>query len=246
MNLLKKVAIEPNMDNNEKITPENYANWFGLYQLCQLSKQKRFINISSVEFGELLGVSQQTGSRRIKELEDLGWIKRKIVSKTQKISITRKGTNIMLSIYKNLKDLLESILIVGEVTEGIHEGSYYVSIKGYFDQFKKKLGFEPFKGTLNLKLSDTNISILNEKLSNIRPVIIDGFKDQNREYGPVKCYDVFISRLDNKDNRRKAAILDIQRTHHEKHIVEILAKPYLRDYFNLKDGDKLIIDIIKH
>ncbi|MFX0025246.1 MAG: DUF120 domain-containing protein [Candidatus Hermodarchaeota archaeon] len=233
------------MKENEEITPENYANWFALFELCRLTKDRRSINISSVEFGELLGLSQQTGSRRIKDLEDLGWIKRRSEGKTQKISITKEGASVMLNIYRNLKELLEAILIVGEVTEGIHEGGYYVAIKGYFDQFKNKLGFEPYKGTLNLKLSDTDNSILREKLQYIRPVIIDGFKNQEREYGSVKCYDVYIYRLDNKNNRRKAAILDIKRTHHKKNVIEILAKPYLRDYFNLKDGDKLIIEVIK-
>ena len=76
--------------------------------------------------------------------------------------------------------------------------------------------------------------------------MIEGFKDQNREYGPVRCYDVMIARLDDMEKRRKAAILDITRTHHDENIIEILAKPYLRDYFNLKNGDKLIIEVIKN
>jgi len=233
------------MNNSGDISPDNYANWFALYQLCHLAKDRRYIEISTIKFGEILGLSQQTGSRRINDLEQLGWIKRKITGKTQRISITKEGANIMLVIYKDLKNLLESILIIGEVTEGIHEGGYYVSIKGYYQQFKDKLGFEPYKGTLNLRLSDTDNELLREKLKNIAPIIIDGFKDLNREYGPVKCYDAYISRMDDKNNRRKAAILDIQRTHHKENIIEILAKPYLRDYFHLKDGDKLIIDISK-
>ena len=234
------------MDDMEEITPENYGNWFALYKLCQIIKNNTYVPISSSEFGKLLGLSQQTGSKRINELTTLGWIKREKQGKTQKISITRKGANIMLSIYKTLKEILETIVVIGEVCEGMHEGAYYVSIKGYFDQFNDKLGFEPYKGTLNLKLSETAISILREKLNNIGPVIINGFKDQNREYGPVRCYDVMIARLDDMKKQRKAAILDITRTHHDENIIEILAKPYLRDYFNLKNGDKLIIEVIKN
>ena len=233
------------MESNEEISPDNYANWFALLKLCQLTKHEKSIQISSMKFGESLNLSQQTGNRRINDLVQLGWIEKKVEGKYQIISITKKGATVMLNIYKNLKSLLESILIVGVVREGMHEGGYYVSIKGYYDQFKNKLGFEPFKGTLNLLLSDTGISILREKLDSIAPVIIEGFQDQNREYGPVKCYDVFISRLDDRDLRRKAAILDIQRTHHDKNTIEILAKPYLRDLFNLKDGDKLIIEFYK-
>ncbi|TFG25973.1 MAG: CTP-dependent riboflavin kinase [Promethearchaeota archaeon] len=234
------------MDDKEEINPENYGNWFALYKLCQLTKQNTSVLISSIDFGKLLGLSQQTGSRRINELIELGWIKREKEGKSQRISITKQGANVMLSIYKKLKEILESIVVIGEVCEGMHEGAYYVSIKGYFDQFNDKLGFEPYKGTLNLKLSETAISILREKLNNIGPVIIDGFKDQNREYGPVRCYDVVIARLDDMKKQRKAAILDITRTHHDENIIEILAKPYLRDYFNLKNGDKLIIEVIKN
>ncbi len=230
----------------EEISQENYANWFALYQLCRLTKNKRKITISTIKFGEILGLSQQSGSRRINALIELHWIKRKTDGKLQTISITKEGTNVMLTVYKNLKSLLESILIVGEVVEGMHEGGYYVAIQGYYDQFKKKLGFEPYIGTLNLLLTDTTNTILREKLQNISPVVIEGFKDQSREYGAVICYDVYISRMDDKNNRRKAAILDIKRTHHEKNIIEILAKPYLRDHFHLKDGDKLIIELIKN
>jgi riboflavin kinase len=125
------------------------------------------------------------------------------------------------------------------------EGAYYVSIKGYYDQFQERLGFLPYKGTLNLELNNTNIELLREKLRNIKPVVISGFKDDNSErtYGVVDCYDCTISRIDNPDEKIKAAILDIKRTHHKKNIIEILAKPYLRDYLVLKDGDKLIIEL---
>ena len=233
------------MENNEEISPKNHANWFALLKLCQLSKYQRSIQLSSSKFGELLGLSQQSAHRRIIDLEELNWIKREVEGKSQRISITKEGLNVMLNIYKNLKSLLESILIIGVVREGMHEGGYYVSIKGYYDQFKNKLGFEPFKGTLNLELSDTSISILREKLDSIAPIIIEGFQDHNREYGPVKCYDVYISRIDDRNLRRKAAILDIKRTHHDMNIIEILAKPFLRDLFNLKNGDKLIIEFNK-
>ncbi|MFO8018269.1 MAG: DUF120 domain-containing protein [Promethearchaeia archaeon] len=231
------------MKNGYNVDPDNYANWFALFCLCSQLGSKRSIKISSGEFGELLGVSQQTASRRINELINLGWINRKIKGKTQNIWITEEGADVMLGVYKTLKNILERVLIVGEVTEGIGEGAYYVAIKGYYDQFKEKLGYEPFKGTLNLKLSDMNNSLLRENLNNRSPVIIEGFEDQSRKYGPVECYDCKIAPLGNRSNNLDAAILDIERTHHKSNIVEIMAKPYLRDYYNLKDGDKLIITL---
>jgi len=233
------------MSNKKEISPENYANWFALYQLCKRIEYRQTINISSVEFGKLLNLSQQTASKRINDLVELEWIKRKVEKKTQKIVVTQKGNNAMLLMFKNLKDILASIVILGTVQSGMKEGAYYVAIKGYFKQFQDKLGFLPFKCNLNLELNDTNIDLLREKLTYIKPVIISGFKDDNSErtYGNVQCYDCFISRIDNPEEKIKAAILDIQRTHHEKNTIEILAKPYLREFFNLKDGDRLIIEL---
>jgi riboflavin kinase len=233
------------MTNERDISPDNYANWFALYQLCKHIEHRQTINISSVEFGKLLSLSQQTASRRISDLENLGWIKRKIEKKTQKIVLTKKGSDVMLLMYKNLKNILEKIVIIGTVQSGMKEGAYYVSIKGYYDQFQEKLGFLPYKGTLNLELNNTNIDLLREKLKNLKPVVIAGFKDDNSErtYGVVHCYNCSFSRIDNPEEKIKAAILDIKRTHHKKNIIEILAEPYLRDYFNLKDGNKLIIEL---
>ena len=233
------------MSNEGEISPENYANWFALYQLCNHIEHRQTINISSVEFGKLLNLSQQTASRRINDLIELKWIKRKIENKTQKIVLTKEGSDVMLLMYKNLKNILESIVILGTVQNGMKEGAYYVSIKGYYDQFQDKLGFLPYKGTLNLELNSTNINLLREKLNNLKPVIIAGFQDDNSErtYGVVYCYDCIISRIDNPEKKIIAAILDIKRTHHKQNIIEILAEPYLREYFNLKDGDKLIIEL---
>ena len=233
------------MTNEIDVSPDNYANWFALYQLCKHIEHRQTINISSVEFGKLLNLSQQTASRRISDLENLGWIKRRIEKKIQKIILTKKGSDVMLLMYKNLKTILERIVIIGTVQSGLKEGAYYVSIKGYYDQFQEKLGFLPYKGTLNLELNNTNIDLLREKLKNLKPVVIAGFKDDNSErtYGIVHCYNCSISRIDNSEEKIKAAILDIKRTHHKKNIIEILAEPYLRDYFNLKDGNKLIIEL---
>ncbi|MHA1914089.1 MAG: DUF120 domain-containing protein [Promethearchaeota archaeon] len=230
--------------NKEIVSPDNYANWFGLYHLCRNIGSQKAIHISSVEFGKLLNISQQTASRRIGNLEEIGWIQRRIVGKEQIIKITKAGADEILAMYKNLRQILEEILIVGEVTPGMGEGGYYVRIPGYLEQFQKKLGFKPYYGTLNLQFSDLNKELLEENLKNRIPVIIEGFEDKKlgRTYGAVECHDCFVSSLDNQDIKIKAAILKIKRTHHKKNIVEILAEEFLRDTMDLKDGDRIRVE----
>ncbi len=241
------------MEDKDIVSSENYANWFALYSLCQIIGSRKSIHISSVEFGKILNLSQQTASRRINQLEEIDWIQRKISGKEQIIRITKKGADVMLAMYKDLKQILEEILIVGEVTEGMGEGGYYVRIKEYYEQFKEKLGFTPYYGTLNLQLSDLNKQLLDENLKNRMPVRIIGFEKEEqkegglvkRTYGAVDCYKCIISRLDDQNNKVNAAILKIKRTHHKKNIVEILAAPFLRDRLGLKDGDRLRIEFLK-
>ncbi len=235
------------MEDRERISSDNYANWFALYHLCQNIGSRKAIHISSVKFGKILNLSQQTASRRINQLEEIGWIQRKIIGKEQIIRITKKGADIMLAMYMDLKQILEEILIVGEVVTGMKEGAYYVAIKRYYDQFQEKLKFKPFLGTLNLTLSELNNELLTENLKNQNSIIIKSFEDENagRSYGLVHCYSCLVSRLDDQDKKINAAILKIKRTHHKKNIVEIIAAPYLRDELNLKDGDEVRIELKK-
>lgn len=234
----------------EEIPPDHYANWFALFHLCQNIGSQKAIHMSSVEFAKILNLSQQTASRRLSQLEEIGWIKRKIIGKEQSIKITKKGADVMLIMYKKLKQILEEILIVGEVTEGMGEGGYYVRIQEYYIQFKEKLGFNPWYGTLNLQFNDLNKELLEESLKNQIPVRIEGFEKEDEEhgkrtFGSVECYNCNISCLDNQDKKIKAAILRIKRTHHKKNIVEIIAEPYLREILKLKDGDRIRLEFSK-
>ena len=45
------------------------------------------------------------------------------------------------------------VVLTGRVKSGLGEGRYYMSQKGYRAQFAKRLGIDPYPGTLNLRLS---------------------------------------------------------------------------------------------
>ena len=56
------------MPEERNISPDNYANWFTLFHLCQHIGNQKAIHISSGDLGEKMGVSQQTASRRLLSL----------------------------------------------------------------------------------------------------------------------------------------------------------------------------------
>ena len=64
-------------------------NIFFLYQLCRAMKPgTRRVNISTTLYGESLGMSQQSASRHLKELEDEGFVRRMKTGRGMDITLT--------------------------------------------------------------------------------------------------------------------------------------------------------------
>ncbi|MCW1310894.1 MAG: CTP-dependent riboflavin kinase [Candidatus Parvarchaeota archaeon] len=132
---------------------------------------------------------------------------------------------------------MEKIELVGSVFTGMGRGAHFLSIESFVKQFKKKLGYKPFPGTLNLKLDKKYIEIKKRLFLN-KGVRIDGFVENGVEYGGASCYAVKV----NKKIRGHA--LKIDKTCYGEDVIEIIAPICLRKKFNLKDGDLVRIESI--
>ncbi|MHA1505953.1 MAG: DUF120 domain-containing protein [Candidatus Asgardarchaeia archaeon] len=216
--------------------------WFTLYELVKYAGGLRDIEISTYELAKLIKTSQQTASRRLIELSKMGLIIREFRKTGEVISLTPKGLEALFVVFKGLKSLLEgmpTIKIRGELFTGVGEGAYYVSLPRYKEQFKEKLGFEPYPGTLNLKVKDF-VDLSNLKYIYRLPGIeIEGFKDGLRTYGGVKCFPVVVN------GKVKGAIIRAARTHYSEDVVEVIASICLREELNLKDGDEVELEVVK-
>src|SRR5438552_18128602 len=76
--------------------------------------------------------------------------------------------------------------ISGTVTSGLREGAFYMRQKGYKDQFRKKLWFEPYEGTLNLKIGGPALAKL-QILQDSPGIEIAGFEAAGRTFAGAKC-----------------------------------------------------------
>ncbi|MFA4936532.1 MAG: DUF120 domain-containing protein, partial [Candidatus Methanoperedens sp.] len=126
-----------------------------LKRLALLGAHNKPVELSSVEFASHIDGSPQTAARKLKNLEDENLISRQILHKGQLISITKNG---LAALQNELNDYQEifsgngSIKVLsGKVITGLGEGQYYISLEGYRTQFREKLGFDPYPGTLNIK-----------------------------------------------------------------------------------------------
>ncbi len=187
-----------------------------------------------------IGASQQTASRKLIEMERLGLISRVRTGRNQKVRITAEGLQEVTGMYHVLKRVFEArreeLAMRGVVFTGLSEGSYYMSLEGYRKQFRSKLGFEPYPGTLNLRVRKEDLE--ERKLLETFPSIyVEGFANQKRSYGPAKCYRATVN-----DRVGSAIILPI-RAHYGSDVVELIAPQSLRKQLRLKDGDSVTVRV---
>jgi len=216
---------------------------FTLLKLAEMGAHRRVAKISTEYLAEKLGMSQQTASRNLIELDKIKWIERTITPEGCLIKITDAGVKELKKLHSNLRLLIEaayppSITLEGTIFTGLGEGAYYVTREPYRKQFIEKLGFDPYPGTLNLRLATDYDVKTRSELEAYPAVEIQGFKNETRTYGNVKCYPTII------DNRAKGALISALRSHYDASVIEIIAPVFLRRKLKLKDGHKVKVEVL--
>jgi len=195
--------------------------------------------LSTVKLAEELKISQQSASRILIELEKEGFLERKGVGRFRKIRLTEKALKELLEVHIQLKDIFEKeseVKLEGVVFTGLGEGAYYTQLPHYVNEFKRKLGFKPYPGTLNLRLVKKEDILKRMLLEKAADVVIEGFSNGVRAYGGAKCIRGLL-------DGEEVFIIFIERTHYSKNVIEIVAPVCLREKFNLKDGDKVTLKV---
>lgn len=210
-----------------------------LKRLALLGAHNKPLEMSSVEFASHIDSSPQTAARKLKSLEDEKLISRQILHSGQLISITKSGLE---ALQKELYDYQEIFSgngsikkLKGRVITGLGEGQYYISLEGYRMQFREKLGFDPYPGTLNLKLDYKSIELRRRISPNIR---ISGFTAHNRTFGSGRCFNVRISDIE-------GAVIVPERSHYPEDVIEVIAPVNLRQRLNLDDGSTTEVEVTK-
>lgn len=212
-----------------------------LTQLLSKGAKHNFVPITTSSLGKSINKSQQAASKHLLELEQDGFIERVTSGKNVSVKITAKGYSEMVKLSSILKTSLESapsfVELKGTLVSGMGEGAYYMSLKGYTKQFKEKIGYVPFPGTLNVKLSKKEHIETVSQFYNRDCILINGFSDKKRTYGWVKCFNAKLNNLIDCE------LVILERTHHDNSVIELISKINIRKTAKLKDGSNLTIKI---
>lgn len=212
---------------------------FTISQLLKMGARYTFVPVTTSDLAKIMEKSQQSISKELIDMEKSGLIKRTIVSRKHGIMITAKGYEEVKKITEILKTSLQTRTIIklhGRIVTGVGEGAHYMSMNDYTKQFKKKIGYIPFPGTLNIKLENTSDKTLLSMISDMKEIMINGFADKKRTYGWVKCYPAKLKDI-------SCHLVILERTHHDNSIVEIISKVEIRKRAKLKNGSKVVITI---
>ena len=212
-----------------------------MLELLLLGAKDKPVKLSTGELAKRIGKSQQAASKHLLELEQNGYIERTKLRNRSFVKITQRGNDTLLELHLQLKSALEGEELAsethGEVFTGLGEGAYYISLKGYRKQFVRKLGFDPYPGTLNLRLVSSLDRLIRSSLEKLPGIVIEGFEDGQRTYGGAKCFMCRINDL------VQGAVLVLERTNYDDSVLEVIAPVRLRDRLDLKDGDPVKINI---
>ncbi|AFS81332.1 hypothetical protein NKOR_07335 [Candidatus Nitrosopumilus koreensis AR1] len=212
-----------------------------LSYLLSKGAKHNYVTITTSSLGKSIKKSQQAASKHLLELEQNQFIDRIISGRNISVKITSKGFSEMVKLSAILQKSLDSfpsnVELKGTLVSGMGEGAYYMGLKGYTKQFKSKIGYVPFPGTLNVRLDQKIHQEAIKQFETLDGIKIKSFSDGKRTYGWVKCFPAKLN------NSIKCDLILLERTHHDNSVVELISKTCLRKTAKLKDGSKVSVKI---
>jgi len=128
---------------------------------------------------------------------------------------------------------LKPFNVKGRVFSGDGKGARFIKLPWVREQIIEKLGFIPYPGTLNIKISE-DIGELKESLKRTKEIEISPAKGFCRGRCFKACF------MDNI----KCAIIIPEVENYPEDVIEVIASINLREKFQLKDGDMTEVKIL--
>jgi riboflavin kinase, archaea type len=126
---------------------------------------------------------------------------------------------------------LNTVTFEGKVFTGEGNGKKYLALPWVQRQVKEKLGFKPFLGTLNLKLT---------RESSLRRKLLE--KNESPTICPAEGYCVGVLLKATVDAMECAVIIPKVKNYPEN-VLEIIAPVNLREKLKVKDDDEVAVTV---
>ena len=126
--------------------------------------------------------------------------------------------------------------LLGRLTTGIGQGKHFTRLDWARQQFMNKLGIDPFPGTINLIIDDSESMKVWDRLKVTTGVRIDNPNDGPHDCD-ARCYPVSI------ESQIDGAIILPEIAGYSPVQIEVIAAKSVRDVLGIEDGDSLRLEI---
>ncbi len=245
-----------------------------LAYLLSRGARHNYVEMTTKELGRKISKSQQSASRHLADLERDGLIERGPPTPTggggggaasrgshTSVRVTRRGFEELERLSSVLRDSIAPvdsadparITLSGVLVSGMGEGAYYMTLDGYTRQFRSKIGYVPFPGTLNVRLGGRRYMEAVRRLKAERAGrMIDSFSDGRRTYGWARCYPALLragaagddDTADSKAAEVQCDLITLERTHHDDSIIELISAVCIREATRISDGSDVTVEIL--
>lgn len=130
-----------------------------------------------------------------------------------------------------------SIVVKGQIVTGIGVGSRFIGMEWVREQILEKLGFDPYLGTLNVRMDEETSRRYHSLLEGREGIPIEPLDER---YYRGKCYR---SRI---NDRVDGAIVVPIVPDYPADLVEMVAPVNLRERLGLRDGSEVTVEILEH
>jgi riboflavin kinase len=126
---------------------------------------------------------------------------------------------------------LGQLVLRGRVFTGKGEGTKFINLRWVKRQIEEKLGFQPYPGTLNIRLDDESL-----RRRKMLP------RERGVEILPPKGFCVgilFRARL----GKVEGAVVVPEVTGYPEDVIEVISSLNMREELNLADGDTVEVEV---
>jgi len=211
--------------------------------LLELAKQgcaRAPVSINRALVASNLEVSAWTLSKWLREAAAMGYVEVVSRGRGRRYMLTEKAIAELSELLQRLEAALREVrrlVLTGRVFRGLGEGAYYMSLLEYRERFRDALGFEPYPGTLNVRLDPESIP---------RRKILesyDGYRIPPMRRGELELCGARVFRAVINGTIEGGVVIP-DRTVYGPDVVEVVAKVCLREALGLRDGDPVRVEVL--
>ena len=130
-----------------------------------------------------------------------------------------------------------SIVVKGRIVTGIGVGSRFIGMEWVREQILEKLGFDPYVGTLNVRMDEETSRRYHSLLEGREGIPLEPLDER---YHRGKCYR---SRI---NDRVDGAIVVPIVPDYPVDLLEVIAPVNLRERLGLQDGSEVTVEMLEH